>query len=151
MRFTSYGPVEYQSEMKTKNRKQRLAADINITPFTDVILVLLVIFMITTPLISQSNIKVNLPEAESKEASKPGRQTPAEITVTLEGPVYLNGEVVAGKELKERIRAMRREDPDLHVIVRCDRAVKFQNVVRVLDPLSDLGITKLNIAATNEE
>lgn len=137
--------------MNRKPRKQRLVADINITPFTDVILVLLVIFMITTPLISQSNIKVNLPEAKSGISIEGARQTQVDIAITQEGPVYLDGKLVTKSELREKIKAMHRNNPDLSVIVRSDKSVRFQEIVNVLDPLTELGITKLNIATTNEQ
>ena len=137
--------------MNRHSRKQRLVADINITPFTDVILVLLVIFMITTPLISQSNIKVNLPEASGEKSQGKIRQTQAEITITREGIIYLDGKLVTRKELKEQMKVMQRKNPDLTVTVRSDKFVKFQDLVNVLDPLTELGITRLNIAATAEQ
>ena len=125
-------------------------AEINITPFTDVILVLLVIFMITTPLISQANIKVNLPVAKSGKPLENSRQAQVEITITREGPVYLGGKIVTRSELRQQINALHRNNPELIVIVRCDKSVRFQDIINVLDPLTELGITKLNIAAANE-
>lgn len=134
--------------MRARDRKQRLVADINITPFTDVILVLLVIFMITAPLISQSNIKVNLPQARSAAPLENTRKIQADITITAEGPVYLGGRIVTRKELKEQITAIYRNNPELKVVVHSDRSVRFQEIVNVLDPLTELGITRLNIAVT---
>lgn len=137
--------------MNRKPRKQRLVSDINITPFTDVILVLLVIFMITTPLISEANIKINLPEAKSGESAGKGRPTQAEITITAEGAVHLNGKRVTRKELKEQVAAMHDNNPGLSVTVRSDKSVKFQEIVKVLDPLAEIGITRLNIAVISEQ
>jgi len=137
--------------MNKRSRKQRLVADINITPFTDVILVLLVIFMITTPLISQTNIKVNLPNAKSVVSAGGARQAQADITITREGTVYLDGKLVTRKELREQVKIMHSNNPDLIVTVSSDRFVRFQEIVDVLDPLTELGITKLNIVAINEK
>ncbi len=137
--------------MNKKPRRQGLVAEINITPFTDVILVLLVIFMITTPLIFQLNIKVNLPSAKSGKPAENARQEQADITITREGPIYLNGKLVTKKELKAQISMMHRNNPGLNVIVRSDKSVKFQEIVSVLDPLTELGITKINIATTTEQ
>lgn len=131
-------------------RKQKLVADINITPFTDVILVLLVIFMITTPLISQPNIKVNLPDAKSGNAQQKNAASEAEVTITREGVVYLDGKVVTRKEMRQQIAALYRDNPELSVTVRSDKYVRFQEIVSVLDPLTELGITKLNIAASEQ-
>jgi biopolymer transport protein ExbD len=137
--------------MKRRSRKQNLVAEINITPFTDVILVLLVIFMITTPLISQSNIKVDLPKAKSGQPVEAGQSSGAEIIVTREGPVYLDGKVVTRKEMGKELEDLKKENHDLSVVVRSDKTVRFQDIVNVLDMLTELGITKLKIAATAQE
>jgi len=139
--------------MNNRARKQRLVSEINITPFTDVILVLLVIFMITTPLISQLSLKVRLPQAKSGKPLEAGRQAQilADITITNEGLVYLDEKLVTKKELKERIKMAHQGNPSLNVILHSDRMVKFKDIVGVLDILSELGIRNLNIAATAEE
>lgn len=137
--------------MNRKPRKQKLVAEINITPFTDVILVLLVIFMITTPLIFQSSIKVKLPQAQSGEPIKGARAaSQVNVTITNEGLLYLDDVLVTRKEFRERMRLIRKDNPGIAVILRSDRLVKFENVVGVLDILSELGIKNLNIASTTE-
>jgi biopolymer transport protein ExbD len=137
--------------MNRNPREQKLVADINITPFTDVILVLLVIFMITTPLISQLNIKVNLPEAKSGVSQEGARQVRADIAITREGLFYLDNKLVTRKELEEQIKIMHSYNPTLTVNVHSDKFVIFQKIVDVLDILTEAGITKLNIAARAEE
>lgn len=135
--------------MNLRARKQRLIAEINITPFTDVILVLLIIFMITTPLILQSSLKVNLPQAASATPVK--EMGPANIVITNEGAVYLDGALATRKELKERISARHRNNPALAVVVSSDRLVRFKDIVDILDILNAIGIRNLNIAATTEK
>lgn len=137
--------------MNGKSRKQKLVAEINITPFTDVILVLLVIFMITTPLISQSMIKVKLPQAKSGKPPEAGKQMQISITITNEGLIYLDDKLVTKKELRERIYIMHENNPYLSATLRSDRLVQFRNIVGVLDILNELGIKNLNIAATTED
>lgn len=134
--------------MNTRYRKKRLMAEINITPFTDVILVLLIIFMITTPLIFQSSIKVNLPEARSAQPIQNSDQ--AYITITNESLIYLDNALVTRKELKEKIAASYRNNPALKVILRSDRLVRFKDIVGVIDILNEIGIKNLNIATTIE-
>jgi len=135
--------------MNLRTHKQRLIAEINITPFTDVILVLLIIFMITTPLILQSSLKVNLPQAASASAIK--EMGPVNIIISNEGAVYLDGAMVTRKELKERINSRHRNDPNLAVIVSSDRLVRFKDIVDILDILNTIGIRNLNIAATTDK
>lgn len=135
--------------MKKWHDRQRVMAEINITPFTDVILVLLIIFMITTPLILQSNIKVSLPEAASGKPLTSTRQI--NITVADDNSVYLDNKLITRKELRARVAVMHRENPDMEVILFADRMVKFKNIVAVLDDLNELGIKNLNIAAKVEQ
>ncbi len=136
--------------MKLKSRKQRLVSEINITPFTDVILVLLIVFMLTTPLIMESNIKVKLPYAKSGHAAEGTRQSQVFITVSNEGLTYLDGKLVTKKELKEKVSVVSKDNPSLNVILRSDRFVRFKDIVDVLDMLNEQGISNLNIAATSD-
>ena len=120
-------------------------AEINITPFTDVILVLLVIFMITTPLILQSSIKVNLPEAASGKPFTNTRQI--NITVSNDNVIYIDDKLVTRKELISHVRTAHKDNPDLEVILLSDKMVRFKNIVAILDDLNEIGIRNLNIAA----
>ena len=134
--------------MNTRPTRQRVMAEINITPFTDVILVLLIIFMITTPLILQSNIKVSLPEAAS---GKPLTNTmQINITVASDNSVYLDDRLITRKELRAQVRMMHRNNPDMEVILFSDKMVKFKNIVSILDDLNEIGVKNLNIAAKVE-
>lgn len=135
--------------MNLRSRKQRLIAEINITPFTDVILVLLIIFMITTPLILQSSLKVNLPQAASAVPLK--EVGPVNIIITNEGAIYVDGVLSTRKELRERVYARHRSDPSVGVVISSDRLVRFKDIVDILDILNALGIRNLNIAATTKE
>src|SRR3989338_9959023 len=105
--------------MNPRSRKQRPIAEINITPFTDVILVLLVIFMITTPLILQSSIKVNLPNAKSAKASDSTNKI--DIVINKKGSIYLDNKAVTKEELKEKIGMMRKNKPDIAVVLLSDK------------------------------
>ena len=124
-------------------------AEINITPFTDVILVLLIIFMITTPLILQSNIKVSLPEAASGKPLTNTRQM--NITIAEDNSVYIDNKLVTRKELRAQVRIMHNDNPNMEVILFSDKTVRFKNIVSILDDLSEIGIKNLNIAAKIEQ
>jgi biopolymer transport protein ExbD len=135
--------------MIKKPVRQRIVSEINITPFTDVILVLLIIFMVTTPLILQSNIKVSLPEAASGKPLTGTKQI--NITISNDNAVYLDNKLVTKKELKAQVRAIHKDNPNIEVILFSDKMVKFKNVVSVLDDLNEIGIKNLNIAAKVEQ
>lgn len=130
-------------------RRQKLVSEINITPFTDVILVLLVIFMVATPLLVQSNLKVNLPQAKSGAKGNESRQ--ARITITNENTLYLDDDLVTYHELRERIKKSVKDNPEIEVILFSDKLVTFKSVVAVLDILNEVGIKNLNVATKVEQ
>ena len=135
--------------MNRRPARSKVVAEINITPFTDVILVLLIIFMITTPLILQSSIKVSLPEAASGRSITNARQI--NITVTNDNVVYLDNKLITRKELVAKVRMLHKDNPELEVILFSDRLVRFKNIVSILDDLNEIGIKNLNIAAKAEQ
>ena len=134
--------------MNPRARKQRPIAEINITPFTDVILVLLIIFMITTPLILQSSIRVNLPSAGSAKST--GNIEQICVTVTDKNLIYLDGAPVTKRELKEKVSLMHKNKPDLRVILFSDKMAPFKDLVAVLDAMKEIGVHKLDLAAKTE-
>jgi biopolymer transport protein ExbD len=119
-------------------------AEINITPFTDVVLVLLIIFMVTTPLILQSGIKVNLPKASSAEA-----QSDKNIIVTIDasGGIYIDGKRRLGmNEFKEQLTARLTNKPDAAVIVKGDKEVKYDTIIQVIDTAKESGAKKFALS-----
>ena len=131
--------------MNPRLRKQKAIAEINITPFTDVILVLLIIFMITTPLIVQSSIKVNLPNAKSAKTSDASNQV--NITVSSKNIIYLENNLITKEALKEKMTAIYKDNPSIKVVLFSDKLARFKDIVAVLDIMNELGIRSLNIAA----
>ena len=122
--------------MKRERRRSRLMAEINITPFTDVVLVLLIIFMIATPFIYQSSMKVQLPQAsKSEEASRD-----VIITINAQGEVFLEDKRLDLTTLKYRLTAMVRSKPDTTVIINGDKNAKYDSVMQVMDVLTRSGV-----------
>jgi len=110
--------------------------EINITPFTDVVLVLLIIFMIATPFIYQSSMKVQLPQAsKSEETSRD-----VIININAQGQVFLEDAKVDLESLKYKLTAMVRSKPDTSVIINGDKNVKYDSVVQVMDVLTRSGV-----------
>ena len=111
-------------------------AEINITPFTDVVLVLLIIFMIATPFIYQSSLKVQLPQAsKSEEASRD-----LIITINAQGEVFLEDKKLDLGTLKYRLTAMVKSKPDTTVIINGDKNAKYDSVMQVMDVLTRSGV-----------
>jgi len=110
--------------------------EINITPFTDVVLVLLIIFMIATPFIYQSSMKVQLPKAsKSEETSRD-----VIININAQGQVFLEDTKVDLESLKYKLTAMVRSKPDTSVIINGDKNARYDSVVQVMDVLTRSGV-----------
>jgi biopolymer transport protein ExbD len=122
--------------MMRRTRKSRLMVEINITPFTDVVLVLLIIFMIATPFIYQSSMKVQLPKASKSE------ETSRDIIINInaQGDVFLEDAKVNLDTLKYKLTAMIRGKPDTSVIINGDKNVKYDSVIQVMDVLTRSGV-----------
>jgi biopolymer transport protein ExbD len=120
-----------------------MISGINITPFTDVVLVLLIIFMIATPLLIRSEIKVNLPQTSSADAAP---QKTLIITIDSAGSVYVDGVRAALGDLRARLAATLAKRPGAPVIIMGDRDVRYDLVVRVLEIAKSTGVGKLSLA-----
>jgi len=120
-----------------------LIAGINITPLTDVVLVLLVIFMIATPLLIRSEIKVNLPRTAAADAAP---QKTIVVTIDAAGNVYVDGARVALGQLAPALSSTLGKRPNAPVIIMGDRDVRYDLVVRVLEIARTSGVNKLSLA-----
>lgn len=131
-----------------KDSGDEILSEINVVPLVDISLVLLIIFMVTANYIMTPSFKVDL--AQAAHAKVVQQADVVAISISREGPVYLENELVTAKELRKRMQAKYRSKPDISVMLSVDKNVNFKNVVNILDCLSELGITKLNITAATE-
>ncbi len=122
----------------------RPLADINVTPLVDVMLVLLVVFMVTAPMLA-AGLKVNLPQARTATPLPP--EAPVVVTVDRDGGVAVGTEPVARDRLVDRVRAELGGDVDRVVRVRGDREASYGTVVEVVDLLASGGLTRLALVA----
>ncbi|MDD5281332.1 MAG: biopolymer transporter ExbD [Candidatus Omnitrophica bacterium] len=134
--------------MRQPGRRQKPFTEINTAPFTDIILVLMAIFMVTTPLVMQSNIQVNLPSSSTGKPMKEARQI--SIMATNEGMIYLDNKLISRKALKAEVTKLHQADPGLEVILYSDKMVRFKDIVGLLDIFNELSIKNLNIATKTE-
>jgi biopolymer transport protein ExbD len=134
--------------MKTRpghSHGQTTLAELNITPLLDLVFVLLVIFIITTPQM-MNNLEMTLPSGKpppKQDQTKPKIQR---IAVRGDSLVFLNGEEITTTILKERLAGLKTNQPDLSVVVNGADEANYQAVVNVLDVLRQLDITKVGLA-----
>jgi biopolymer transport protein TolR len=121
------------------NRHRDVLSEINVTPFVDVMLVLLVIFMVTAPLLQQG-IDVNLPKAKGKDLPPEERIT---LVVKRGGVVYMNDNPVSMTEMREKLEAIGKLNPN--IFLKADKDVPYGFVVEVMSEIKEAGIEKLGM------
>ncbi|MCC7539663.1 MAG: biopolymer transporter ExbD [Deltaproteobacteria bacterium] len=126
---------------------EELISAINVTPLVDVMLVLLIVLMLTASFIATRAIPVDLPRASSGESL----QTTYAISLTRDGKIWLDAREVTEARLRQLIGAARRRDRDPRVVIAADREVSHGKVVRIIDLVRRLGVTKFAINIQPED
>ncbi|MBF0627017.1 MAG: protein TolR [Magnetococcales bacterium] len=117
-------------------------SEINVTPMVDIMLVLLVIFMVTAPLLTQG-VEVNLPDSEASALSTD--QEPLVISVTASGATYIEDRAVTVTEMVDKIRAIRKNNPTFPVYVRGDRSAAYGSIMAVMAQLQMAGVDRVGL------
>jgi biopolymer transport protein ExbD len=118
-------------------------SEINITPFTDVILVVLIIFMITSPFLITGALTVKLPQSSSSETTLNGN---IEVYLNKENQIFLNSKMIDISQLPANLQAEFIQKGSRDVIVKADKEAVYGNVVQLLDALKNAGASKLLMA-----
>lgn len=121
-------------------------AEINITPFTDVILVLLIIFMITTPMLMQPGIKINLPKTQTTDHEDSKN---IEVVISKDGYVYMEGKQIHESNVDATIKNLISRYPDRPVVIKGDKDVKYDYVMRFMDKAKKAGAIRFALAVDN--
>jgi biopolymer transport protein ExbD len=129
---------------KTSRSHHGSLNELNITPLLDLVFVLLVIFIITTPQM-MNNLEMNLP---SPKPPPPQKDKPKSnrIVVDARGQTFLNDQPVTVAQLRDDLKQLKAENPEMSVVVKGADDVDYQNMINVLDVLQQLDITKVGLA-----
>jgi biopolymer transport protein TolR len=119
-----------------------MMADINITPFVDVMLVLLIIFMVTAPLMT-TGLEVDLPRADAPSMDVPEEQLV--LTIDAQGHTYINEHEFTWEELEKKIPAIAQANPDQDVFLRADGAVPYAKVAQLMALCTEAGIARMGM------
>jgi biopolymer transport protein TolR len=122
-----------------------LNSDINVTPLVDVCLVLLIIFMVVTPML-QKGVPVNLPVTEDPEKT-PDTEKQLQISVKSDGSVYLGPNVVRKEQVQSSLEEIFQRTPDREIAVKGDRAVMYGDVLDVLKACREVGFNDVGLIA----
>ena len=121
-------------------RKNRPVSAINVTPMVDVMLVLLIVFMVTAPLLTVG-VPINLPKVESQ--SLDAQREPLEITLNESSEIYIGDEIIIFDELISKVRAVAGNNSDIRIFLRADSNINYGEVMQILGALSTSGFLKI--------
>ncbi|MDX3935344.1 protein TolR [Stenotrophomonas sp.] len=132
-----------------RRKRRKLKSEINVVPYIDVMLVLLIIFMVTAPLLTLS-FEVDLPTSQAKALES--KQDPIVVSVRLDGQLSLklpeakDPEPMDAARLQAQLSALSSQDKNLRVIVAADRAVAYEKVVAAMDVIKRANVEKVGLA-----
>ncbi len=128
--------------MNSNQNQNRFMSDINVTPFVDVMLVLLIIFMVTAPLMIQG-VEVNLPRTTTKEIKAP--EDPLILTVNEKGEITLEKYIIKLEDLEAKLKTISEYRSDKEVLLRADKDLSYGFVIKVVAAAKRAGIQKLGM------
>ncbi len=121
----------------------QLMAEINVTPFVDVMLVLLIIFMVAAPMMTQG-VEVALPEVDAASITQE-EDVPFVVSVNKDGHIYINDFRVPAEKFSDKLKAIFKEKPQQRVFLRADKRVPYGSVVEVMAQIRGAGVQKLGM------
>ena len=126
--------------MKKNYKKRKSISEINVTPFVDVMLVLLIIFMVTAPLLT-AGIKVNLPESTS--ILKNEKNDPVTVTINSKGEIFLQKKKFSADGLIKKLKALKSQNKDLKIYIKGDKKLNYGKVMDLMSFINKSGFQKV--------
>lgn len=128
--------------MGGRDDNRRMMAEINVTPLVDVMLVLLVIFMVTAPMMQQG-VQVNLPKADAKAMTQP--EETVMVSINGNGKLFLNKDEVAPDQLRDKLTTLFVSRAKKEVFLKADSAVPYGDVVKIMADIKGAGVERLGM------
>jgi biopolymer transport protein TolR len=128
--------------MDSGQGRGQMVSQINVTPLVDVMLVLLVIFMVTAPIIQQG-VEVTLPSVKAE--ALPGKEEQFVVSITKDSQIYLNDAKLSADDLTGKLKAIAQERPDRQVFIRADDQVPYGQVIRTMAAIKAAGIENVGM------
>ena len=128
--------------MVNASNGKRFMSDINVTPLVDVMLVLLIIFMVTAPMMMEG-VEVNLPQTTAKSIKT--REDPLILTINKKGEIFLEDRLIKLEDLEAKVKTISKYRSGTEVLLRADREVPYGFVIQVIAEVKRAGIDKLGM------
>jgi biopolymer transport protein TolR len=140
------GGVIHHSSNRKKHRRRRAAlmSEINVTPMVDVMLVLLIIFMVTAPLMS-TGIKVNLPQSDVSQLEDEKKEEPLQVLVDKKGDLYIQKTKVSITELGKKLGEVTKQNKETQIYVKGDKDVAYGTVIMAISAINEAGYSKVGL------
>ena len=126
--------------MKKKYKTKKTISEINVTPFVDVMLVLLIIFMVTAPLLT-AGIKINLPESSS--VLKNEKKAPVTITIDSKGQIFLQKKKFTANDLIKKLSLLKKQNKDLKIYLKGDKELNYGKIMNLMSLINKSGFKKV--------
>lgn len=126
----------------TQDSDDDVMGEINVTPLVDVMLVLLVVFIVTAPLLTNA-VHVNLPKTE--ETAPPDEKEAIYLSVDAQGKVFLEKQEIALDAIENELKSRKEKDPELALNLNADDSVQYGTVAKVMSSIERAGVTKLSV------
>ena len=133
--------MQYNYKYSSKNRS-KLMSEINVTPFVDVMLVLLIIFMITAPLL-KTGVEIELPEVDTPNI--PEKKDPLIITINKKNELFISEKKLNSDSLNDKLIEVKRANPKIQVYIRADKTITYEVLMKVMKQIIDGGITNVSL------
>ena len=123
-------------------KQSKIMSEINVTPFVDVMLVLLIIFMITAPLM-KTGIEIELPEVNTPNI--PESDEPLIVSINKDNEIFLSEKKISNKKLKSKLLAIKNANPKVKVFIKADKIVSYQTLMEVMKQIIDSNINNVSL------
>ena len=132
---------------QAQNEKIKPMSEINVTPFVDVMLVLLIIFMITAPLM-KTGVEIDLPEVDTPNIAD--SEDPLVVSINKIGEIFLSEKQIATKNLTPKLKEIKKANPKIKIFLKADKNVSYQTLMLVMKEIVESNITNISLM-TNPE
>ena len=127
--------------------KAKIISDINVTPFVDVVLVLLIIFMLTAPIL-KTNIDIELPDSKNANYNQP--KNSLTITVDAEGVIYIEDKKIDPNKFSSELTTLIKGNKDTVVYIKGDKKIPYNNIIELIDKINSAGISNVALSTNSK-
>ncbi|MEC8100622.1 MAG: biopolymer transporter ExbD [Pseudomonadota bacterium] len=140
--------ISLNTKVNSNKKKIKPMSEINVTPFVDVMLVLLIIFMITAPLL-KTGVDIELPKADTPNI--PEYDDPLVISIDKNKEIFLSEKKINSDNLKPKLLEIKRANPDIKVFLRADKVVSYQTLMEVMKQIIESNISNVSLITSPED